>query len=171
MQHPPAAATIRPIRPADNPAVARIIRQVMAEYGAVGDGYSILDPEVDAMYEGYAAPDHAFFVVERGGEVVGGAGIAPLRGGGGGGGGVCELRKMYLLPEGRGRGWGRQLLGQCLAAAREQGFRTCYLETVHRMGEARKLYLAAGFKPLAGPMGNTGHNACDAWYAMALGDA
>jgi putative acetyltransferase len=77
--------------------------------------------------------------------VVGGAGIAPLPGGGDG---VCELRKMYLLREGRGRGWGRQLLGQCLAAARERGFRTCYLETVHRMGEAQRLYLSAGFKPL-----------------------
>ncbi len=168
MQHSPATATIRPIRPADNPAMARIIRQVMTEYGAVGDGYSILDPEVDAMYEAYAAPDHAFFVVEREGKVVGGAGIAPLRDSGEG---VCELRKMYLLPEGRGQGWGRQLLGHCLAAARERGFRTCYLETVHRMGEAQKLYLAAGFKPLAGPMGNTGHNACDAWYAMELIDA
>jgi putative acetyltransferase len=168
MQHSPDPAAIRSLRPDDNPAMARIIRQVMTEYGAVGEGYSINDPEVDAMYQQYAAPDHAFFVIEAGGKVVGGAGIAPLPGGGDG---VCELRKMYLLREGRGRGWGRQLLGQCLAAARERGFRTCYLETVHRMGEAQRLYLSAGFKPLAGPLGSTGHNSCDAWYAMELVDA
>jgi putative acetyltransferase len=169
MQLPTASTTaIRPIRPNDNPAMARIIRQVMTEYGAVGEGYSIQDPEVDSMYEGYAASDHAFFVIEAEGKVVGGAGIAPLLGGGDS---VCELRKMYLLPEGRGRGWGRQLLEQCLTAARERGFRTCYLETVQRMGEAQRLYLAAGFKPLTGPMGNTGHNSCDAWYAMELGKA
>ncbi len=165
MQPSHATATLRPIQPNDNVPMARIIRQVMTEYGAVGEGYSINDPEVDALYEQYAAPGHVFFVAESNGRVVGGAGIAPLQGAGEG---VCELRKMYLLPEGRGRGLGRQLLGQCLAAARERGFRTCYLETVHRMGEAQRLYLSAGFKPLPGPMGNTGHNACDAWYAMEL---
>jgi putative acetyltransferase len=165
MQPLHATAVIRPIQPNDNVAMARIIRQVMTEYGAVGQGYSINDPEVDSLFEQYGAPDHAFFVIESNGRVVGGAGIAPLAGGGEG---VCELRKMYLLPEGRGRGLGRQLLGHCLAAARERGFRTCYLETVNRMGEAQRLYLAAGFKPLPGPMGNTGHNSCDAWYAMEL---
>jgi putative acetyltransferase len=167
MQHSTNTATIRTIRPADNPTMARIIRQVMTEYGAVGEGYSINDPEVDHMYEQYASPDSAFFVVEAEGKVVGGAGIAPLQGGGDG---VCELRKMYLLPEGRGRGWGRQLLGQCLSAARERGFRMCYLETVHRMGEAQRLYLSSGFKLLTGPMGNTGHNSCNAWYARELVD-
>ena len=168
MQRATNTATIRPIRPADNPAMARIIRQVMTEYGAVGEGYSINDPEVDNLYGQYAAPDHTFFVIEAEGKVMGGAGIAPLQGGREG---VCELRKMYLLPEGRGRGWGRLLLGQCLSAARERGFRTCYLETVDRMGEAQRLYLAAGFKLLTGPMGNTGHNSCDTWYAMDLADA
>ena len=168
MQPSHAAATLRPIQPNDNVPMARIIRQVMTEYGAVGHGYSINDAEVDALYEQYGAPDHAFFVVESNGRVVGGAGIGPLAGGGES---VCELRKMYLLPEGRGRGLGRQLLGQCLAAARERGYRTCYLETVHRMGKAQRLYLAAGFKSLPGPMGNTGHNACDAWYAMDLVNA
>jgi len=36
------------------------------------------------------------------------------------------------------------------------------------MGEARRLYGAAGFRPLTGPMGSTGHNSCNAWYALDL---
>lgn len=167
MQTNPEPASIRPICPADNAAMARIIRQVMTEYGAVGEGYSINDPEVDRMYEQYCGADHAFFVIESAGSVVGGAGVAPLRRGGDG---VCELRKMYLLPGARGKGLGRQLLQKCLEAARQRGFRTCYLETINRMDRAQRLYLSAGFTPLDGPMGSTGHNACDAWYALELVD-
>jgi putative acetyltransferase len=51
---------LRPIAVADNPAVAQIIRTVMTEFGAVGKGYSIEDPEVDAMYEAYQDPRSAY---------------------------------------------------------------------------------------------------------------
>jgi len=44
---------IRPIRAPDNGAMARVIRDVMTEHGAVGSGYSIGDPEVSDMYGSY----------------------------------------------------------------------------------------------------------------------
>jgi putative acetyltransferase len=47
-------AFIRPSRCEDNSAIAEVIRQVMTEHGAVGEGYSIQDPEVDTMHEAYA---------------------------------------------------------------------------------------------------------------------
>ena len=77
--------TIRPIQPADDAAIAAIIRAVMPEFGAVGSGFAISDPEVDWMSRAYAAPRHAYFVVERDGVVRGGGGIAPLIGGAVGG--------------------------------------------------------------------------------------
>ncbi len=165
MQTETESAVIRHIRPSDNEAMALVIRKVMTEYGAIGEGYSINDPEVDHLYQQYQGDGHAFFVIESDGQVIGGAGIAPLLGGEPG---VCELRKMYLLPEGRGKGWGRQLLQKCLDAARKLGFSICYLETVNRMDRAQRLYLAAGFQPLEGPLGSTGHNSCDAWYIINI---
>ena len=57
---------------------------------------------------------------------------------------------------------------RCLAAAREQGFQVCYLETLQKMHRARALYKKLGFEALAGPMGDTGHFACDDWYALDL---
>ncbi|TFG63876.1 MAG: GNAT family N-acetyltransferase, partial [Gemmatimonadales bacterium] len=66
---------IRPIEPGDDAKIARIIREVMTEFGAVGEGYSIVDPEVDAMTAAYAGPDAAYFVALLDGEVVGGGGI------------------------------------------------------------------------------------------------
>ena len=42
-------ASIRPIAPTDDAAMAAIIRAVMPEFGASGDGFAINDPEVDWM--------------------------------------------------------------------------------------------------------------------------
>lgn len=157
--------SIRPIQPRDNAAVARIIRTVMPEFGADGPGFAIHDAEVDSMYESYARPRSAYFVVERDGEVIGGGGIAPLEGGDAD---VCELRKMYFLPEARGIGAGSAMMLRCLDAAREHGFRRCYLETLTGMDAAQALYRRHGFQAICAPMGGTGHFSCDQFYLRDL---
>ena len=104
-----------------------------------------------------------YFVVETAGRVVGGGGIAPLEGGPFH---VCELRKMYCLPEARGLGVGARLLARCLATARGFGFRACYLETLTGMDAAQRLYRRAGFKELPGALGSTGHHGCDRYFLL-----
>jgi len=162
---PGAGCQIRPIRKTDNPAVAGIIRQVMTEFGAVGCGFSINDPEVDAMFEAYPAPDCAFFVVAREGIVLGCGGMAPLQGGETG---TCELRKMYFLPELRGTGMGNHLLVIILDAARAAGYSLCYLETLEAMDQARQLYTRHGFTPVNHALGNTGHTSCNRFMTLSL---
>jgi len=51
-----ADVTLRRIEPGDDPAMGAVIREVMTEFGAVGSGFSIEDPEVDAMSAAYAGP-------------------------------------------------------------------------------------------------------------------
>ena len=145
--------------------MARVIRTVMPEFGASGPGFALADPEVDYLSRAYSAPRSAYFVLERNGQVLGGAGIAPLAGGDAD---VCELRKMYFLDDVRGRGQGRRMLQHCLAAARQFEFQRCYLETLTGMDAAQHLYADAGFKPLCGPLGATGHYACDRYFALDL---
>ena len=156
---------LRPIQPADDAAIARIIRTVMPEFGACGSGFAIGDPEVDWMSRAYAEPRSAYFVVEVAGEVVGGGGVAPLAGGDGD---TCELRKMYFLPQARGLGAGSALMEKCLEAARGFGFRRCYLETLTGMDAAMRLYERSGFRRICSPMGATGHGGCDIWYVRDL---
>jgi len=155
--------TLRPIQPADNQKVALIVRTVMTEFGCVGEGYSILDPEVDDMYSAYSGPRTAFFVVasKSSGEVFGCGGIGPLIGGSGD---VCELKKMYFLPELRGLGFGQKMVTICVETAKALGYTRCYLETVARMKQANHLYQKMGFEKICAPMGATGHGGCDAWY-------
>jgi putative acetyltransferase len=156
---------IRPIRAADDAAVAAIIREVMAGFGATGPEYSSSDPEVGAMTAAYAGPRAAYFVLEDAGRVTGCGGIAPLAGAPAD---VCELRKKYLLPAARGRGLGRRLLQHCLDAARARGFRRCHLETMGAMEAAQQLYLRAGFTRLDAPLGSGGHSGCNRHYLLTL---
>lgn len=156
---------IRPIAASDDAAMAAVIRAVMPEFGAVGDGFAINDPEVDWMHRAYSAPRCAYFVLERGGVVIGGGGVAPLAGADSD---VCELRKMYFLPQARGLGAGRAMMTRCLDAARVLGYRRCYLETLRGMDAAMVLYERTGFQPLPAPMGNTGHGGCNRFYLLAI---
>ena len=96
---------------------------------------------------------------------LGGAGVAPLAGGDGS---VCELRKMYFLPEARGIGAGAAMMATCLEAARGFGFAHCYLETLTGMDGAMRLYERSGFRRIGGPMGATGHGSCDVFYLLEL---
>ena len=60
--------------------------------------------------------------------------------------GVSEIKRLYVAPEGRGRGLGKGLLRACTAGARARGHELLYLETLTaRMPEAERLYRQAGF--------------------------
>jgi putative acetyltransferase len=159
------AYTFRNIQPQDNEQVAQVIRTVMTEFGATGEGYSINDPEVDHMYENYATSQTAFFVIEQAEIIYGCGGIGPLIGGADD---ICELKKMYFLPALRRQGWGKRLVKEALAAAKAMGYKRCYLETVERMWQANALYQKMGFRRISQPLGNTGHNACDVQYLLDL---
>ena len=156
---------IRPIQARDNRQVASVIRNVMTEHGAVGEGYSIQDPEVDRMFETYERPGHAFFVVEIDGSIEGCGGIGTLPAAPST---VCELKKMYFMPPLRGLGAGRALAEHCLTVARKLNYAQCYLETLESMATARHLYLKLGFHDVDQPVGNTGHCACDRWMLLDL---
>lgn len=158
--------TIRLIHKADNAEVAKVIRKVMTSFGAVGEGFSIEDPEVDQMYEAYQGNQSAMYVVVgKEGKILGCGGFAPLLGGNQD---TCELRKMYFLPEARGKGLGRRMLEMSLLEAKEAGFKKCYLETLQHMKAARRLYEKAGFLPLTCSLGSTGHGGCDSFYLIEL---
>lgn len=156
---------IRPICANDSPRMERVIRQVMPEFGASGEGFAIQDPEVKDMAKAYKRRRTAYFVVEQDGHVVGGAGIAPLAGGERT---TCELQKMYLVPEARALGIGQSLIEMCIEIARKKGFNKMYLETLEHMKAARRLYEKNGFYRLGSPKGDTGHFGCNCWYEKEI---
>jgi putative acetyltransferase len=60
--------------------------------------------------------------------------------------GVCELKRMYVRPQFRGRRVARTLVETLIAQARQVGYSTMLLETVTFMQEAHRLYYSFGFQ-------------------------
>jgi putative acetyltransferase len=156
---------IRPIEPADVPALLAIIAGSRGEYGTAGRGVESPEPADHALYETYQRQRTLYFVALSDGEIVGGAGVAPLAGADPL---TCELQRMYLRADARGRGVGDALLQRCLAAAKQFLYVRCYLETVTRMEEALEFYGRHGFRDLQAPIGRTGHSHNDRWMVRAL---
>ncbi|WP_456378818.1 GNAT family N-acetyltransferase [Lutibacter sp.] len=156
---------IREIQRKDNPKIAQAIRDILVEFGVPKVGTAYADKILDTLYEAYQFEKATYYVIEKDGEIYGGAGIKQLDNFTGN---VCELQKMYFLPQARGIGLGSKMMAICLQKAKEFGFEKCYLETLPYMESARKLYRKVGFKDLDAPMGDTGHYSCNLWMLKKL---
>lgn len=60
--------------------------------------------------------------------------------------GIGEVKRMYIRPEHRGKGYGHELMRTLVTSAREIGYSVLRLETADFMPAALKIYRAAGFK-------------------------
>ncbi|PWL38625.1 GNAT family N-acetyltransferase [Flagellimonas aquimarina] len=158
-------AIIREITPNDNAQVAQVVRKVLLEMGVPKIGTAYADKALDDMHGNYNSPKATYFVIEDNGQIIGCAGIAQLDNYEGN---VCELQKMYLLKEARGRGLGAKMIKVCLERAKSYGFDQCYLETMPYMKAAQKLYKNNGFEYIDSPMGDTGHYSCPVWMLKKL---
>ena len=156
---------IRDLQHEDNPQLAKIVRDTLAEFGANHPNTVYYDPTTDTLFEVFQTPGSKYFLAEIDGQMVGGGGIFPTKGLPRD---TCELVKMYLLPQARGLGLGRELIGKCIDAANEFGYKKIYLETMPELKQALLVYEKFGFKYLNGPMGNSGHTGCSLWMLKEL---
>lgn len=158
---------IRDVATKDNQQLIELVHATLAEFGATkGDGFAMDDEELLDMYKSYQLPGKHYYVIEKGGKVLGGAGVAPLEDDSNPN--ICELRKMYFSPLLRGQGVGKAMIDKCIKKAKQMGYTGMYLETIDGMKVAQKLYLSRGFKYLKQRMGNTGHHACPVFMLKQL---
>jgi putative acetyltransferase len=69
---------IREIEPKDNEAIAKVIRAVLIEHQVPKTGTAYADPQLDYMFEAYSDSRSVYFVAEKNGKIIGGAGISQL---------------------------------------------------------------------------------------------
>ena len=60
----------------------------------------------------------------------------------------CELKRLYVSPQGRGLGLGRALMETAITRARELDYRQVKLDSVPEMTTALGLYRRLGFRPI-----------------------
>jgi len=157
---------IRPISKDDNPFIAKIIRSALEEFGANKPGTVYFDESTDRLFDLFTTQaGSAYFIAEENGQILGGAGIFPTAGLPSG---TCELVKMYLSKEARGKGLGQKMIAYSMHWAKENGYHQVYLETMPELKKAVHVYEQFGFHYLNAPMGNSGHCGCDIWMLKAL---
>lgn len=156
---------IREIIETDNVPIASIIRNALKEFGANKPGTVFFDPTTDDLFNVFHIANSRYFILEEEGDILGGAGIYPTQGLEED---TCELVKMYLKPEARGKGYGKLLIERALSAAHELGYKKVYIESMPELKRALSMYEKLGFKYLDGPLGNSGHTGCDRWMIKDL---
>lgn len=158
----PGHVAFRLSRPADNAAIATVIRTVLEELDMAVAGTAYFEPQTDQIHETFAQVNGRYMVLEQAGDVCGGGGIYPHNQAYG------ELKNMYFMAEIRGRGYARKLMNLLLDFARDAGFSIVFLETNANWKTAIRLYESFGFQPSQPPDFYAGHCACDRFFALNL---
>lgn len=140
------AVEILPARTADDIAAAAALFRAYAASLAVDLAYQGFEAELAALPGRYAPPDGELLLARRAGE--GPLGCVALRAldAPDGRPGCCEMKRLYVAPQGRGLGLGRALVAAVVGVARRLGYREIRLDTLPTMTEAIGLYAAAGFE-------------------------
>jgi putative acetyltransferase len=159
------AIQIRNIEPADNVAIAAVIRNALAEFGANKPGTVYYDPTTDHLFELFQQAGSVYYIAEIDGTIVGGCGIFPTEGLPEA---TCELVKLYLNNSARGNGLGKSLLLKAMDWAKHNGYDQVYLESMPELSKAVAIYENVGFERLTQAMGNSGHCGCDIWMLKKL---
>lgn len=155
----------RLITESDNEALAQVIRRALEEQGNNKQGTIYTDPLLLNMSSGYQTKNSIYYVVLENNKLIGGCGIAPIPNQKNN---YCELQRMFINKEARGKGIGAELMRLCLDFAKKAGYDLVYIETFDNMHEAIKLYERSGFNYIDSAMGNTGHFSCDVYMTKSL---
>ena len=133
--------TIAPARfPADLDEIRRLLAGYARELG-IDLSFQGFAEEMAGLPGSYTPPGGCLLVAReaRDDHPIGLVAVHPL------GNGVCEMKRMVVAPEHRGRGIGRQLAEAAVAAAIEAGHVAMRLDTLGRLRPALELYRSMGF--------------------------
>ncbi len=105
--------------------------------------YQNFAAELEAMPGRYAPPAGELFLArDAGGAPVGCVGLRPIQPSG-----CCEMKRLYVAPQGRGSGLGRRLVEAVVQEAKRIGYLEMRLDTLPSMTAAAELYRSLGFEP------------------------
>ncbi|MGB8583313.1 MAG: GNAT family N-acetyltransferase [Candidatus Sulfotelmatobacter sp.] len=146
---PPACSAVKSlsIYQAESPTQIAQAHELFLEY-AQSLGFSLcfqnFDKELEGLPGQYAPPDGRLLLAEYESQLAGCVAMRTLEPG------ICEMKRLYLRPQLRGKGLGRTLADRIIAEARQIGHQRMRLDTVEPvMKDAVGMYRKLGFKEIA----------------------
>jgi len=128
------------------PQIAQV-RELFLEY-AQSLGFSLcfqnFDQELAELPGDYAPPAGRLLLAEYDAQLAGCVALHKLDSA------ICEMKRLYLRPQFRGKGLGRLLAERIIAEARQIGYQRMRLDSVEPvMKDAVAMYRRFGFKEIA----------------------
>jgi GNAT superfamily N-acetyltransferase len=123
----------------------RIARVLLREYQrAVGGGlcFQSFEAELASLPGDYAPPSGRLFLAKIDRDTAGCVALRRLSDS------SCEMKRLFVRDEFKGKGVGRKLASAIIEEARSQGYTAIRLETLATMTPAQALYGSLGFKPI-----------------------
>jgi len=142
MTEPSASPTLKIFQAESSSHIAQA-RELFLEYaGSLGFNlcFQNFDKELAGLPGEYATPEGRLLLAECDGQLAGCVALHKLSGE------ICEMKRLYLRPQFRGKGLGRSLAERIIAEARQVGYRRMRLDTVEPvMKDAVGIYRKLGF--------------------------
>jgi putative acetyltransferase len=132
------SVTLRDIDARDLGAVAELVVATLAEFGFSSQVGGV-ERDLREALERYRAPTGGFWVADDAGVVVGSVAIRPKEGR------TCELKRLYVRADQRGKRLGQGLYEHAERFARAVGYDRIWLDSSRRFAAAHRLYLRNGF--------------------------
>jgi GNAT superfamily N-acetyltransferase len=132
---------------AETPEQIATARELMLEYAAAMNFslcFQNFDEELRTLPGKYAPPRGRLLLAKCDGRTAGLVGLRPVEDSG-----VCEMKRLYVRPEFRGKSLGRALASDIIRQARYIGYTHMRLDTVQGiMDPAIHLYRELGFREI-----------------------
>jgi GNAT superfamily N-acetyltransferase len=136
--------SIEPVRTPDDLRAARALFREYESYIDIELDFQDFEAELASLPGKYAPPAGELLLARDGlGKPVGCIAVRPLEDS------VCEMKRLFVSPSGRGAGLGRALVDAILSEATRIGYREMWLDTLPTMTDAVRLYERLGFGPIS----------------------
>jgi ribosomal protein S18 acetylase RimI-like enzyme len=128
------------------PEHLEVVRTIFREYAEslnIDLSFQDFEAELAGLPGKFAAPRGRILLAESDGQIIGCIAVRPLDDT------ICEMKRLYIRPSGRGQQLGKQLAVRICHIAQEAGYTFIRLDTLSTMLAARQLYTSLGFKEIS----------------------
>jgi putative acetyltransferase len=133
------------ITPSVSPAQLEAVRQLWREYGAMPHTvgrWETVDADIAQLPRPFTGGASVLLLAQRDGVALGCGALRPLEPA------IGEIKRVFVRPEARGLGVGRQIMAALIGAAAAAGCRCVRLDTAPELLAAQALYRELGFVPI-----------------------